>query len=213
MLGAGPRVALAGAVRRSRARACDGWPAAPRSAGRRRAAARTAQPGSPVVTAVAEAAAGGEVSDVVEGASRRPRPPPAPRARGCPGVSTRSAPPGSSNSSRWVVVCRPRESESRTSAVRWRSSPSRALTRVDLPTPDEPRIAAVVPGRRCASRSSRPAPVQRRDGDHRDARGDRVDRDQPSVTSSVEVGLVEHDDGRDPRSTRRPPGSARCGAG
>ena len=111
-----------------------------------------------------------------------------------PGVSTSSAPPGSSNSSRWVVVWRPRESESRTSPVAWRSSPSSALTSVDLPTPDEPRIAAVVPGRRCAAQLVEPCAGPGRDRDGRDARRDRVDRDEPAVDVVGEVRLVEDDD-------------------
>ena len=115
-----------------------------------------------------------------------------------PGVSTRRAPPGSSNSSRWVVVCRPRESETRTSAVRWRASPSRALTRVDLPTPDDPRMAAVEPGRRWASSSSSPAPVQAETGSAGDAGRDRVDRDQPAVDVVGEVRLVQDHDRGDP---------------
>ena len=62
-----------------------------------------------------------------------------------PGVSIRMPPPGSSSSWRPVVVCRPRLSDSRTSRVRRRSSPSSALAIDDLPTPDDPSSAAVRP--------------------------------------------------------------------
>ena len=101
-----------------------------------------------------------------------------------------SAPPGSSNSSRWVVVWRPRESSSRTAAVAWRSSPRSALTSVDLPTPDEPRTPPSCPGRRWARRSSRPSPVSAETGDDRHAGRDRLDRDQPALDVVGEVGLL-----------------------
>ena len=55
-----------------------------------------------------------------------------------PGVSISAPPPGSGISSRCVVVWRPRLSDSRTSAVRRRSSPSRQFTSDDLPTPETP---------------------------------------------------------------------------
>ena len=114
-----------------------------------------------------------------------------------PGVSTSSAPPGSSNSSRWVVVWRPRESASRTSAVAWRSSPSRALTSVDLPTPDEPRIAAVVPGAgaRAGRRARSPVRAETATVARPGAIG--VDRDEPAVDVVGQVGLVEDHDRRD----------------
>ena len=90
----------------------------------------------------------------------RPSDSPATPSDRMPGVSMSSAPPGRRTSSRWVVVWRPRESSSRTAAVRCRSLPTSALTSVDLPTPDEPSTTAVRPGARCASRSaSTPAPV------------------------------------------------------
>ena len=114
-----------------------------------------------------------------------------------PGVSTSSAPPGSSNSSRWVVVWRPRESASRTSAVAWRSSPRSALTSVDLPTPDEPRIAAVVPGSEVRAQVVEPGAGPRRDGDRATPGRDRLDRHEPAVHVVGEVGLVEDDDRRD----------------
>ena len=53
-------------------------------------------------------------------------------------------PPGSSMSSRWVVVCRPLPSD-RMSPVAARSSPASAFTMVDLPTPDSPSRATVLP--------------------------------------------------------------------
>ncbi len=61
-----------------------------------------------------------------------------------PGVSSTTPPSGSGTSSRCEVVCRPRPS-SRTSFVASTSSPTSALTSVDLPTPEDPRSAAVRP--------------------------------------------------------------------
>ena len=55
-----------------------------------------------------------------------------------PGVSMSTPPPGSGISSRATVVWRPRPSLTRTSRVACRSSPSSALTSVDLPAPDGP---------------------------------------------------------------------------
>ena len=196
VLGPGPRVALAGgAGQLAFELPVAGQPLLGESVPSA-SAARTAQPGSPSwrQSLKRQVAA---MSATSSKAVSTPSSAPSTSSARMPGVSTSSAPPGSSNSSRWVVVCRPRESESRTSAVAWRSSPSRALTSVDLPTPDEPRIAAVVPGSRCARSSSRPWPGPRRDGDRRDARGDRVDRDEPAVDVVGEVGLVEDDDRRD----------------
>ena len=83
-----------------------------------------------------------------------------------PGVSIRNAPPGSVSSSRVTVVWRPRRSDARTSLVFWRSSPSSALTSVDLPVPDAPSRTAVVPGR-----EQRPDDVQA-------LAGQRADRDR-----------------------------------
>jgi len=47
------------------------------------------------------------------------------------------------NKLRWVVVWRPFESSSRISPTAIISCPARALTRLDLPTPDEPRKTTV----------------------------------------------------------------------
>ena len=110
-------------------------------------------------------------------------------------------------------VAAARVRSSRTAAVAWRSSPSSALTSVDLPTPDEPRMAAVVPGRRYGAARRAWSPVQRRDRDDRDAGRDRIDRDEAAIHVVGEVGLVEDDDRGDRRLTRRPRGSARCGGG
>ena len=63
-----------------------------------------------------------------------------------PGVSIRQAPVGSGISARWVVVWRPRASDSRTSPVFIRSMPSSVLVRVDLPAPELPTSTAVRPG-------------------------------------------------------------------
>ena len=61
-----------------------------------------------------------------------------------------------------MVVWRPRLSVSRTSLTRWRSWPISALMSVDLPTPDEPIMAAVCPGcmtREISARPSRATPL------------------------------------------------------
>ena len=57
-----------------------------------------------------------------------------------------------------VVVCRPLPS-SRISPVASRSRPARRLTRVDLPTPEEPSSTAVRPAVSMAAISSTPWPV------------------------------------------------------
>src|ERR1019366_6164045 len=74
-----------------------------------------------------------------------------------PGVSIRAPPAGSSMSSRWLVVWRPRLSDSRTSAVRRRSSPIRRFTSDDLPTPDDPTSASVRPTARYGRSGSMPS--------------------------------------------------------
>jgi len=78
-----------------------------------------------------------------------------------PGVSITRAPPGSENIWRWVVVCRPRSSETRTAAVRWASRSSKRLTSVDLPAPDEPTSASVRPARSSAIRGAGSSPDSR----------------------------------------------------
>ena len=62
-----------------------------------------------------------------------------------PGGVDDRAPPGSRNSSRWVVVWRPRRSAPRTGWVDWVSWPSNRLINVDFPTPEEPIAASVRP--------------------------------------------------------------------
>ena len=193
MLGARARVALARRARKLAFELSVAVQACLRSAGRRRSRRAPRSPVRPRA-AVAEPARRREVDDVIErglDAFARHR---GPRAPGCPGVSTSSDPPGSSNSSRWVVVWRPRESDSRTSAVFWRSSPSRALTSVDLPTPDEPEDRRRGARRRCARNVVEPGAGVGRDRDDRDARSDRIDRHEPSIDVVREVGLVEDDD-------------------
>ena len=143
-----------------RAPACDGSRTGPGRGVPSASAARTAQPGSPSWRQSRNRQPSGEVGDVGERGRRgRPTAPATPSER-MPGVSMRSAPPGSRTSSRWVVVWRPRESSSRTAPVRWRSLPSSALTSVDLPTPEEPSTTAVRPGGRWSSaRAATPSPV------------------------------------------------------
>ena len=117
VLGPRPRVASRGRPGPPRARACGGWPGVPRSAVPSSSAARTAQPGSPSwrQSLNRQVAA---MSTTSSNAASTPSSAPRTSSARMPGVSTSSAPPGSSNSSRWVVVWRPRESESRTSAGR-----------------------------------------------------------------------------------------------
>ncbi len=78
--------------------------------------------------------------------------------RRIPGVSSTRPPSSSRISSREVVVCRPRPS-ARTSETVCRARPSRPLTRLDLPTPDDPRSAAVWPGPIRARTWATPSPV------------------------------------------------------
>ena len=128
-----------------RAPACDGW--------------RGAAPGDPRVDRGLDRAPGlRAVGAVGEPAGRRPvRRCPRRRDRGRRSAShildraharacRSGAPPrGSTNSSRPIVVWRPRSSSSRTSRTSWRSSPRSALVMVDLPTPDDPSSATVAP--------------------------------------------------------------------
>src|SRR5258708_5739112 len=76
-----------------------------------------------------------------------------------PGVSINNAPPGKTNSSREVVVCRPRLSLSRTGRTSCTASPSSRFTIVDLPTPEEPSSTNVFPGLRNSSSPAKPSPV------------------------------------------------------
>ena len=100
---------------------------------------RTAQPGSESCAQSAKRQPAASASTSSNAApSHRP-------ASRIPGVSIRNAPLGSVSNSRVTVVWRPRPS-ARTSPVAWRSSPSSALTSVDLPAPDGPSRTAVVPG-------------------------------------------------------------------
>src|SRR5437879_946631 len=76
-----------------------------------------------------------------------------------PGVSISSAPHGKTNSSRVVVVCRPRLSLSRTGRTSWTVCPRSRFGIVDLPTPDEPSSTNVCPDLRNSSSSPNPCPV------------------------------------------------------
>ena len=154
---------------RARARAFAGWRVDRGSGARRRAPSRTAQPGSPSwrQSLKRHAAASSAMSSK---ATSTPSSAPATSSARMPGVSMRKAPPGSSNSSRWVVVWRPRESSSRTAAVAWRCSPRSALTSVDLPTPDEPSTTAVWPGAEVGREVRDVVAGQRREHDDRHAR-------------------------------------------
>ena len=70
-----------------------------------------------------------------------------------------SAPPGKANSCLAVVVCRPRLSDSRTCSTSWRSRPSKRLTIVDFPTPEEPNRTSVCPRPKYLTNSSNPCAV------------------------------------------------------
>ena len=114
-----------------------------------------------------------------------------------PGVSTSRPPPGSTCSSRAVVVCRPRPS-SRISRVAASVSPARALARLDFPTPDGPTIAAVRPGAEQRADGVESVAGHRADGQHLDAErvlGHLLDGGRDVV---AQVGLREDDDRRRP---------------
>jgi hypothetical protein len=91
------------------------------------------------------------VSSSVQGSSSR-----------MPGVSINTPPCGRRMSSFQVVVCRPRESFSRTSWVASESLPKSLLISVDLPAPEEPTKAMVVPTERCSSRVESPVPFSQK---------------------------------------------------
>ena len=76
-----------------------------------------------------------------------------------PGVSMSSAPPGKTNSSLLLVVCRPRLSLSRTGCTPCTVCPRSRFTIVDFPTPDDPSNTNVCPGLRNSSSSLNPSPV------------------------------------------------------
>src|SRR5467141_2386975 len=76
-----------------------------------------------------------------------------------PGVSMSSAPPGKTNSSLLVVVCRPRLSLSRTGRTSCTVCLSSRFAIVDFPTPDDPSSTNVCPGLRNPSSSPKPSPV------------------------------------------------------
>ena len=67
---------------------------------------------------------------------------------------------------------------------------------MDLPTPDDPRIAAVRARQEERAELVETRPGPRGHGDHGHARRDRVHRDQSTVDVVGEVGLVEDDDRR-----------------
>ena len=156
------------------------WPGGPARASRRRARARTAQPGSPSwrQSLKRHVAASSAMSS---NAVSTPSSAPATSSERMPGVSMSRAPPGSANSSRWVVVWRPRESSSRTSPV--------GLALLAEERVDERRLADARraehdrgPAGRQVRREVRDVVAgQRRQDDDRDARRDRLDRHEPAV--------------------------------
>ena len=194
--GARPRPARRPCARRGRApaRACDGWPAAPRLRRPSSRAARTAQPGSPSwrQSLKRQVAASSAMSS---NAASTPSSAPATSSARMPGVSMSSAPPGSSNSSRWVVVWRPRESilaDRRGGLALLAEERVRRASTCRRPTsPGRPRSGpgrGTARGRRADRRSARRA--------RRSARAGAIDstsRRRPS-RSIGDVRLVEDDD-------------------
>ena len=153
--------------------------------------------GLALVSAVPELAAVGELGDVAKVVSRPSVGAGDARASGCLGVSMSSAPAGQPDelavggrmAAARVVVA--------DVAGRWRSSPSSALTSVDLPTPDEPSTTAVRPGAGGRRRGRRRrSPVSAEMIRDRDAGRDRLGGDAQAFEIVGHVGLVEHDDGR-----------------
>ena len=157
-------------------------------------AASTAQPGSRSCrqSRNLQPAARSVTSEKV---APRPSAAPATPSERMPGVSIRSAPPGSRTSSRCVVVWRPRESSARTAFVRWRSgrgARSRAWTCRHPTSPAAPRCGPApgarrqaldaVAGERRTRRTSTPGATA-------------LGRDPKAIDVGGQVGLVEHDDG------------------
>ena len=124
----------------ARVRACAGTRVARARSGRPAAAARTAHPGSCSCLqfrnrhCAATSVRSPNTSSMPAPASQRP-------SSRVPGVSMISPPPGSSISSRRVVVCRPLPS-ARTSPVASASLPDSRFTSVDLPVPLGPTSTA-----------------------------------------------------------------------
>ena len=167
-----------------------------RSSGPSASAPRTAQPGSP--------SCGSRRTGTSRPGRRRPRRRleaglrPEHLQRTEPRGVDEEGPAGKPNSSRWVVVWRPRESGPAHRAVAWRSSPSSALTSVDFPTPDDPRIAAVVPGAEVSPQVVSPCAGPAGPGrSRRPVRRPRRRRRRPS-TSSARSDLLRTTTGRIP---------------
>ena len=76
-----------------------------------------------------------------------------------PGVSINQPPCTSGTNSTAVVVCRPRPSPSRISAVRCALRPTKALTNVLLPTPEAPSRAIVELPTAYSASSAMPSPL------------------------------------------------------
>ena len=98
-----------------------------------------------------------------------------------------------------MVVCRPRPS-ARRSPVAISSSPARALTSDDLPTPDEPSAATVRPRAKYAPSSSTPSPVEVADGVHRTPIATASTSTSAASTSSHRSALVRTTTGSAPLS-------------
>ena len=162
--------------RPARARACGSSPAGPRRGVPSSSAARTAQPGSPSWRQSLKRHRSA-ISMMSSKAVSTPSSAPATSSERMPGVSMSSAPPGSANSSRWVVVWRPRESSSRTVAVAWRCLAEQRVDErrlADARRPEHDRGRG--PGRRYGSRSATWSPVSAESDDDRHAGRDRPRR-------------------------------------
>ena len=140
-------VAAAGHVRGLASRACGGSRTARARAGRRPAQpgprSRAPPRGGSRRTGTSAAMSARSAKAGVEAGLRRPGDAQGTGSRACRSGARRRA--GGRARDAWSCGGHG-QSSSRTAAVRRRSSPSSALTRVDLPTPDEPRTTAVRPG-------------------------------------------------------------------
>ncbi len=97
-------------------------------------------------------------------------------------------------SRRDVVVCRPRSSSARAAKTVCSSCPTRRFTRVDLPTPELPTNAAVMPGPEAVQDRFESFVLKGRDGEHGRAPRSVSGQVQQGPQLGLKVGLVEEDD-------------------
>ena len=118
---------------------------------------------------------------------------PATSSERMPGVSMSSAPPGSANSSRWVVVWRPRESSSRTVGCRLALLAEQRVDERGLADARRTEHDRGPPGAQVRPEVRDVVAGQRRQDDDRDARRDGLDGHEPALEVVGDVGLVEDD--------------------